>query len=197
MTDDRRNFLRWMTHGLGALWAAILGIPAVAYLIDARNRPARSGKLKTVSRLSELEVDKPKLISIRDVRKDAWTLHPNDAIGNVWLIRQPDSSVKAFTATCPHLGCQIDFKADKNLFVCPCHNGTFNADGSMRPETTAGTPNPAPRDMDSLKVELQQDPDPTHEVPDPNDPSAKKADQLVQVEYLVFYQGTREKKARQ
>ena len=51
---ERRSFLKWATHGLGVLFGALLGVPAVAYLIDARNRPAPNNDFRTVARLSEL-----------------------------------------------------------------------------------------------------------------------------------------------
>src|SRR5216683_1962582 len=107
---ERRRFLQWLTHGLGALFAAVLGIPAVAYLIDPRNRPVPQGDFKTVGRLSELKNDTPQQVVIRDVRWDAWTLHPNDAIGRVWLVRRGDDKVEAYTTICPHLGCSINYE---------------------------------------------------------------------------------------
>src|SRR5438132_13400055 len=94
---QRRSFLKWATHGLGALFGAILGIPAIAYLIDARNRPAPDSDFKTVARLTELEIGVPKQVILRDIRHDAWTLHPNDVIGRVWLIRRDQEKVEAYT----------------------------------------------------------------------------------------------------
>jgi menaquinol-cytochrome c reductase iron-sulfur subunit len=171
---QRRTFLAWATHGMGALVGTLLGIPAVAYLLDARNRPAKPGSFKAVARLSELVVNLPTQVVIRDVRQDAWTLHPNDVIGRVWLIRRADDRVEAFTTICPHLGCSINFESTQKLFICPCHNGTFNLDGSLR--TEAGFHNPAPRGMDSLECRR-----------DPADPD------LIQVKYENFIQGQHEK----
>ena len=37
---SRRSLLKWCTHVLGAVIGAILGVPAIAYLVDARNRAA-------------------------------------------------------------------------------------------------------------------------------------------------------------
>ena len=45
----------------------------------------------------------------------------------------------ALSSTCPHLGCQVHFEAQKNRFFCPCHNGTFDPEG--RP--TGGPPQKA------------------------------------------------------
>ena len=69
----------------------------------------------------------PHQATIREIRHDAWTLHPNDIVGRVWLIRKSDAQVDVFTVTCPHLGCPINHEGEK--FVCPCHNGTFAVDG--------------------------------------------------------------------
>jgi nitrite reductase/ring-hydroxylating ferredoxin subunit len=35
----------------------------------------------------------------------------------------------ALSSTCPHLGCQVRYEAPNHRFVCPCHNGTFDASG--------------------------------------------------------------------
>ncbi len=35
----------------------------------------------------------------------------------------------ALSSTCPHLGCQVHWEAQNNQFFCPCHNGTFDANG--------------------------------------------------------------------
>jgi menaquinol-cytochrome c reductase iron-sulfur subunit len=167
---ERRSFLKWATNGLGALFATILGLPALAYLIDARNRPAKPGEFKTVARLSELIEGVPHQVVIREVRRDAWTLHPNDEIGRVWLIRRDKDTVEAFTAICPHLGCSVNFEEKQKLFICPCHGGTFdlNCHRVERPDLT----NPAPRGMDLLDWRR-----------DPSDPD------LIQVKYQNFYQG--------
>jgi Rieske Fe-S protein len=174
---NRRTFLKWATHGLGALFALLLGVPGVAYLIDARNRPAPKRGPRRVAKLSELEIGKPKQVVIRDVRSDAWTLHPNDVVGRVWLVRQDKDKVDAFTTICPHLGCSVDWRAEQQLFICPCHNGTFDPQGMLvvRP----GVNNPAPRGMDRLELQLVKD-------------DANPDDAFIDVKYENFYQGRHE-----
>jgi Rieske Fe-S protein len=178
---DRRSFLRWAVHGLGALFALVLGVPAVAYLVDARNRKAPAGDFKTVARLSELPVNQPREVVLRETRRDAWTLHRDEVVGRVFLIKRPARPgerprVDAFTTICPHLGCSVNYTADANVpFLCPCHGARYRLDGSrIDPEH-----NPAPRGMDSLEVR-----------PDPADPD------LVQVRYQVFWPMRAEKEPR-
>src|SRR5262249_39514405 len=143
---DRRAFLKWATQGLSAIFGAVIGVPAVAYLIDPRNRPAPPSDFRNVARLSELEVDVPHQVVIRDVRQDAWTLHPNDEIGRVWLIKRQDGSVDAFTSSCPHLGCSINFEGR----LLRCRGGTFNLKG----DAVGG---PVPRGMDRLDYQIEAD----------------------------------------
>ena len=167
---ERRSFLKWAIHGAGVLFAAILGVPAVAYLIDARNRPARPGQFKTVARLSELPEGVPHQAVVQEARFDAWTLHPNDIIGRVWLIRRDKETVDAYTTICPHLGCPVNFEEKNRLFICPCHGGTF--DIHCQRVERPGFVNPAPRGMDRLECRR-----------DPADPD------LIQVRYENFRQG--------
>jgi Rieske Fe-S protein len=167
---ERRTFLKWATHGLGALFATIVGLPALAFLLDARKRSAPAGQFKTVARLDDLAEGIPQQVVIHEVRRDAWTLHPNDVIGRVWLIRRDKETVDAFTTICPHLGCSVNFVEKDKLFICPCHGGTF--DISCQRLERADFVNPAPRGMDRL--ECRRDP----------------ADsQLIQVKYQNFIQG--------
>ena len=49
---------------------------------------------------------------------------------------------------CPHLGCSVRWVGDENKFICPCHSGSFTADG----ERIAGPP---PRSMDSLESKVE------------------------------------------
>jgi menaquinol-cytochrome c reductase iron-sulfur subunit len=177
--SGRRTFLKWATHGLSAAFAATLGAPAVLFLLDPRHRPAPAGDFKVAARLSELRDGVPFEATVREIRGDAWTLHPNDIVGRVWLIRNGDE-VRVFNTTCPHLGCSVNFEGDK--FVCPCHNGTYTVAG-VRTDPGAGRTNPAPRDMDSLESRL---------VPDPDNPR----DKLVLVKFQAFKQNVPQKELR-
>ncbi len=174
---ERRSFLKWATQGLGALFAIVLGAPAIAYLIDARNRPAPAGGFRTVDgiRLSELEIGRPVQGVIRNVRRDAWTLYPNDVVGRVWVVKIADGAFRVFATVCPHLGCSINLNLPAG-FACPCHGARFDLDGG--PLDPHG--NPAPRGMDSLEWMV-----------DPHN-----AD-LLAVKYVNYYQLTEQKIPKQ
>src|SRR5205085_7843807 len=116
------------------------------------NRPARERGLRPVARYRELQVGEPKEVVIRETRQDAWTLHPNEVVGRVWVVLLPgrnaagEPNVKVFTTTCPHLGCSINCTGGD--FLCPCHGAHYTLDGKAIREDRSRRPidNPAPRD---------------------------------------------------
>ena len=187
---SRRSLLQWATHGLGAIFAAILGFPVVCYLIDPLNRSGGVSGFRPVSgvRLSEVG-DAPVQGVIRNPRSDAWTRYPDDVVGRVWIHREKPGNEKdcfqVFTTTCPHLGCFVNCNPDQLEnpgFTCPCHDGKFNLDGSRKPNTEIYS-NPAPRGMDTLEFDVARDP----ENPDPSN-----RDRLL-VKFEFFKQATEEK----
>ena len=47
----------------------------------------------------------------------------------VIVVRAGDEDYRAFTATCTHLACIVEYRPDKSLLWCNCHNGTFDLQG--------------------------------------------------------------------
>jgi len=84
-------------------------------------------------------------------RWDAYTHYPPGPIGNVWLLRSEsddrDPKIRCLHVICPHLGCAIDYSADRKTFNCPCHASEFDAAGRRRF-------GPSPRDMDELECRI-------------------------------------------
>ncbi|MBM4072591.1 MAG: Rieske 2Fe-2S domain-containing protein [Planctomycetes bacterium] len=155
VNQERRSFLRFAIHSLGALFGAVLGIPAACYLIDARNRPAVQRDFRPVQgvRLDDLQKDVPTQGVIRDVRTDAWTLHPDDVVGRVWVVKtgNDDASIRVLATICPHLGCFVNNNPPGSGpgFTCPCHSAKFNIDGSKNT-------GPQQRGMDTLEWKRDQ-----------------------------------------
>ena len=96
---------------------------------------------------------------------DAWNFVPDQPIGAIYLSKQDASpeggqvfvdadgkkwSVVAFHATCPHAGCSVSYEQAASAFLCPCHNSSFNVDGTKR--DAEGSHNPSPRPLDRLDI---------------------------------------------
>ena len=99
-------------------------------------------------KVSSLPADgTPVATKVHSDRVDAWNRFADVEIGTIWLRRISDTEVVAFSATCPHLGCAVDYRGSRGDFFCPCHNGWFDLNG----ERTNKIP---PRGMDRLDVKI-------------------------------------------
>ncbi len=126
---SRRQFIQL---GLGSLGAAWLGLIAQSRLFPAQTNT----QAKPVSfPLSELPVGGIKQLIYAGIP--------------VIVLRTPES-IRAFSLICTHLGCTVQWQADKNEFYCPCHDGRFDQFG----EVLAGPP-PVP--LEELAVTIEGD----------------------------------------
>ena len=58
----------------------------------------------------------------------------------------------ALSSTCPHLGCQVHWEAQNERFFCPCHNGTFDAEG----RATGGPPFEAGQQLARYPLRIEE-----------------------------------------
>jgi len=65
----------------------------------------------------------------------------------VIVIRVGEDDYRAFTATCTHLDCIVEFRKDRQLIWCWCHNGQYDLNG----RNIAGPP---PRPLEPFAVHL-------------------------------------------
>ena len=65
----------------------------------------------------------------------------------VILIKLSDTDVRAFSATCTHLACIVEFRKQKRDIYCNCHGGEYNLQG----RNIAGPP---PRPLTPFKVDI-------------------------------------------
>jgi cytochrome b6-f complex iron-sulfur subunit len=111
--------LTWLAS-LGALAGSygLLGIYALRFLYPSHRKPI------------EREVF---LALERDVGAGLRTTLPS---GQEVVVTKTASGYLALSNVCPHLGCKVHWEAPRNCFFCPCHEGTFAADGTA----TGGPP---------------------------------------------------------
>lgn len=148
MTEDvsttRRAFIGAVVAGGGFLLTAVLLMPGASYVLDPLLRNRKDKKKWRKVATSDLVEGEPVAVSVHGERVDAWTKHPRQRLGTVWLRRKTDKLV-ALSAECPHLGCQIKYSSPDKLFVCPCHDSSFSLEGTP-------LKGPSPRSMDPIEV---------------------------------------------
>jgi Rieske Fe-S protein len=176
----RRGFLRKAVAVL--VGGFLMIVPATAgvltFLSPVRRRGDRQGgsaggqPFIRITSLGAVPDDgKPHRFPVIADRVDAWTIERNVPIGSIYLKRHGQKLI-ALNTRCPHLGCAVDSRGDGS-FACPCHNSSFNPDGSLVPGSVSA------RGLDELEV----------------DPVALAKGE-VRVKYVEFETGHAEKIAR-
>ena len=91
----------------------------------------------------------------------------------MYVVAGANGQPRVLSAVCPHLGCAIDYAADRNTFNCPCHASEFDAAGRRRL-------GPSPRDMDELECRISD--------------ADESGVRWVEVKYQEFQTGVSEKR---
>jgi len=129
----RRDFLSTaaMTVGL-AVSLGVAAIYSLKYLVPAKKEVKYVDVL--VGNLSGLP--------------DGASLEFVDGLGKKAILINNKGNLSAFSKICTHLGCEVEWEAEKKVFFCPCHHGYFDASG----KNIAGPP---PRPLDKYKVTVK------------------------------------------
>jgi menaquinol-cytochrome c reductase iron-sulfur subunit len=161
--SQRRGFLARLgtiaIAGLVAVFPFAAGWGVLFHPLRRRARVARDGEidgdaaLVRICPLDALAADGvPRAFVVTDRAVDAWTTTPAERVGMVFLKRSDSDGkpqVTALSATCPHLGCAVDYNTAESEFDCPCHESAFAKDG----EKLFG---PSLRGLDRLEVKLAE-----------------------------------------
>jgi Rieske Fe-S protein len=133
MQQQKRDFLKVVLGGGLVAWAAAVLYPVLAYL-----KPPKQ---------AEVEVMSVKVGKAEAIAKDSGTIV---RFGNkpVILVRTAEGEFHAFSATCTHLDCTVQYRKDMGVIWCACHNGKYDLTG----RNIAGPP---PRPLDEFRVVVQ------------------------------------------
>jgi menaquinol-cytochrome c reductase iron-sulfur subunit len=143
--QSRRTFLTYGIFAIGGLITAALGIPALGSLILPTLRSRKSDWV-SAGAASQYAVGQPKLNEVTITIRDGWSEQQEKK--PVWVVRKSDTDFQVYNGRCVHLGCAYSWKADQNVFECPCHGGRYSIDGVVM-----GGPPPRPLDSLSSRVE--------------------------------------------
>lgn len=134
--QSRRGFVNWLLGtSVGGLLLAVL-YPIGRYLI-----PPESGE--SAAATVTLSV-KPEDIAPNSGQIFKFGNQPGI------ILRTPAGELRAFTATCTHLGCIVQYRADISSVWCACHNGHFDLNG----RNVSGPP---PKPLEEFVVNVRSD----------------------------------------
>jgi menaquinol-cytochrome c reductase iron-sulfur subunit len=142
---SRRKFLKTSSISIIVVSSGLLGIPFLNSIIDPVLKKTAVPYSK-VGSLESLPTGQPVNIPFLTSSKDAYL--NNTEMHNLWVIKNTNDTVTAFSPICPHLGCSYNWNASSNHFECPCHGSVFDLNGKV----LAG---PSPRGLDTLPIKIK------------------------------------------
>lgn len=126
---DRRDFVKIIVAFVGTVIGTIVGLPAIAYLISPATKTQASEAWIPLGPLENYPTDTPTLFSFTRSRVNGWEKTVNSY--GAYVVRKSDNSVVVFSNMCTHLACRVKWTEDVQEYICPCHDGHFNAQGEV------------------------------------------------------------------
>lgn len=134
---SRRRFLDWLLGTTAAALAAAVAYPVIRYII-----PPEASE----SAASAVTLD----FGPDDVRANSGRIFKFGSKPGI-LIKTASGELRAFSATCTHLACIVQYRPDFGHIWCACHNGHFDVNG-----TNVQGPPPAPLERYDVNVRGSQ-----------------------------------------
>lgn len=114
----RREFINWV--GLGAI-ASYLPVALVA--CSSTNADNTNTEVTTSSEAELLSMG-----TVEQLNEAGYLLNEES---KVMVVKDSEDKLLAVNPTCTHQGCIVDWEADSNTLVCPCHNAKYAPDGKV------------------------------------------------------------------
>lgn len=144
--SSRRGFLVWSFWCVAGVIGAGLAVLGLSPAIAPALRKA-AGTWNPVIDADLVLEGMPTRASITSVARDAF-LSPEPRETPVFVINHGRGRFSIMDARCTHLGCPVSWSAAEDLFLCPCHEGVFDAQGKV----VSGPP-PSRLDLYECKVQ--------------------------------------------
>ena len=132
-SPNRREFLSGLLAALGLASLGAILYPVLSFLRPPPGGEANASSV-TAAAIDEVPVDAGKIFRFGS--------KPG------LLVHTATGEFRAFTATCTHLDCIVQYRSDLGQIWCACHNGRYDLEG----RNVAGPP---PRPLERLRVVIQ------------------------------------------
>ncbi len=132
---SRRDFLNYILSIGFFGWIGAILYPLYSYLVPPKSPDVDTSNI-SIGKASEMENNSSKMFKL----------------GNKpgILIKTKEGELKAFSATCTHLDCTVQFNKDENLIWCACHNGKYDLNGT-------NISGPPPKPLTPFNIVVQKD----------------------------------------
>lgn len=125
----RRGFVKVILTFLGTVMGAVIGIPAIGYIISPVTKIQKKEDWISLGPLENYPIGQPSLYSFTLTTENGWERTVNSY--GVYVVRRNETEHTVYSNMCTHLSCRVAWKDDLQEYVCPCHDGHFGADGAV------------------------------------------------------------------
>jgi cytochrome b6-f complex iron-sulfur subunit len=132
----RQAFVRVALGGVGLCYAAAIGYPVYRFIASPVERAEGASVVAAITLKDAPKLPKGSALMFK--------FGPKPAL----LIHHLDDSWVALDAVCTHLGCTVEYEADKNRIHCACHGGVYDAN------TGGNVSGPPPKPLRKYGVRL-------------------------------------------
>lgn len=134
-TSSRRRFVNYLLNtSIGAVAVSVF-YPVLSFLTPPRVAESTEGTVIAGK--------------ITDIAPNTGRIFKFGAKAGL-LIRTPTGELRAFSATCTHLDCTVQYRGDLQGIWCACHDGHYDLNG----RNVSGPP---PRPLDQYVVNVRGD----------------------------------------
>lgn len=152
-TITRRRLMTGTAHGMGALAAGAIGLPAIGFAIGPvfKRTQAQWEAVGRADGFDENTVARRMITTTAGIgeagRTTVYVRKRNPAVDT-----EPGDRFNRFVAIssrCAHVGCPVNYVPASQRFICPCHGGVYDVRGVR-------TGGPPPRPLDRFYTRVRQ-----------------------------------------
>ena len=135
MRESRRGLVRWLLGGGFTASVVAFLYPVVRFM----NPPEVSEAIvddATVGKVQDFKINSGQIVKFGSKP--------------VMLIRSGEEEWRAFSGTCTHLDCTVQYHEANHQIWCACHNGFYDLNGRV-------VSGPPPRSLEELTVHVRGD----------------------------------------
>jgi quinol---cytochrome c reductase iron-sulfur subunit, bacillus type len=128
---SRRDFILATTGIVGGIIGAVLGIPAIGYMIAPALREDKAGAPVQIGKLEDIPVGQFKPFSFTITKVNGWERTASNYGGYILRKSESPDDILVLSSRCTHLSCTVKWNQEANAFICPCHDAKFSPDGKV------------------------------------------------------------------
>jgi len=148
MIDESISRRKFLSAGIGVIAGTVtigLGGAALVSIGAPTITNKREGKWVDAGTAAEMTAGQFNQVSLVFDAKDGWM---EGKVKMLAYVKIDGDKISAFSATCSHLGCNVNYDETTGGFKCPCHTGIYDATG----KNISGPP-PKPLKKFEAKIE--------------------------------------------